>query len=330
MRKVDVVAETLSEFPDHPNRTLARVLFAKYPTMFPNLENARNLIRLLRGSNGDKKRTHKHMAGQSHRKPLGWQASIPKSLTEKSEPVQLPFPAKVLLLSDIHAPYHDRKALTAALKEGVRRGATDVLLNGDTMDNYSWSRFEPDVRKRDPKQELAITKGVLESIRKAFPKARIWFKNGNHEDRIYAYLNKSAPVILQEGAYSIGQKLEFERLGIVEIGSRQLVKAGSLTILHGHEVSKSSYSPVSPARRLWNAFGSESIAGHWHQESVNHVSLGSPKKYVHTYTTGCLCELAPDYATINQWSHGFAFVALDKDGDHSVELITIVDGKIKP
>lgn len=328
MHKNEVVAETLASFPDTPNRTLARTLHKLHQRMFPSVEIARSAIRMLRGSNGSKNRKYHHLVGNHHRKELGWQALLPKPLPQGDEPVALPFPSKVLVLSDIHLPYHDNPAVKAVIREGLKQGVTDILLNGDTMDNYSWSRFEPDVRKRDPKAELDSVRVFLKALRKAFPKARIWFKNGNHEDRWYAYMNRHAPVLLQTQSFNLAEQLGFATLGIHEIGSRQLITAGSLLIVHGHEISKGVQSPLSPARRLWMAFEQDVLGGHFHQESVYDNVSGLPKRHGRSWTTGCLCYLHPDYAPVNKWSHGAAIVRLDKHGRHSVQLLTVENGKV--
>ncbi len=50
------IFEVLDRFPDLPTRTIARVLFKEAPELFNNPEHARNIVRYLRGANGDKNR----------------------------------------------------------------------------------------------------------------------------------------------------------------------------------------------------------------------------------------------------------------------------------
>ena len=43
----------------------------------------------------------------------------------------------------------------------------------------------------------------------------------------------------------------------------------------------------------------------WHSETT-------------AWSTGCLCNLRPEYAKFNRWNHGFAFVDIDKSGEFEV------------
>lgn len=57
-------------------------------------------------------------------------------------------------------------------------------------------------------------------------------------------------------------------------------------------------------------------------------TLRSSGKVVSTWTTGCLCGLHPEFARMNEWNHGFAYVTSDIDGAFTVENKRIVDGRI--
>lgn len=48
-----VLEEALEEYPDLPNRTLARLLNQKYPTLFVTVERARGAIRIRRDALGE-------------------------------------------------------------------------------------------------------------------------------------------------------------------------------------------------------------------------------------------------------------------------------------
>lgn len=50
--RISVVKTMLEEYPDLPNRTIARMLFAQYPELFPTIERARRVIRYYRGVSG--------------------------------------------------------------------------------------------------------------------------------------------------------------------------------------------------------------------------------------------------------------------------------------
>jgi len=47
------IFETFDKFPDLPNLTTAKLLYAKYPELFLSLEHCRGIVRLYRGVKGE-------------------------------------------------------------------------------------------------------------------------------------------------------------------------------------------------------------------------------------------------------------------------------------
>jgi hypothetical protein len=63
-----VITDEMDKFPNIPNRTLARLLMRKYPTMFPREETTRSAVRYLRGASGD---THRnYLKDKTYAKPI--------------------------------------------------------------------------------------------------------------------------------------------------------------------------------------------------------------------------------------------------------------------
>lgn len=42
-----------------------------------------------------------------------------------------------------------------------------------------------------------------------------------------------------------------------------------------------------------------------------------------------MCDLAPDYARLNKWNHGFALVEVRDDGEFDVENLRIVGDTVR-
>ena len=93
-----------------------------------------------------------------------------------------------LFLSDIHIPYHDEKALSAALNYALDEKITDIVLAGDVADFKSVSFWERDANERDLNYEVEIIKNILNEIREAFPGAKIRYIEGNHEEFYLNYM----------------------------------------------------------------------------------------------------------------------------------------------
>jgi predicted phosphodiesterase len=257
----------------------------------------------------------------------------PLGLPESKENAFAPFKLdksvrKILFLSDIHVPYHNIEALTVALKHGLEEGCDTVYLNGDVIDFYAISSFDKDPRKRNFGEEVMKTREFLSLLRGLFPKAHIYYKCGNHDVRYERYLMKCAPDLFGLGEYNLETLLHLEQNNIIFIPDKQIVHAGKLTMIHGHELGKTIMSPVNVARGLYLRTKESSICGHSHQTS-QHVEKSVNGKVTSCWSVGCLCELHPDYAPINKYNHGFAIIDIFENGDFEVFNHTIVNGKIR-
>jgi hypothetical protein len=128
--------------------------------------------------------------------------------------------------------------------------------------------------------------------------------------------------------YELSNRLGFPRLNIKEVGDKQITKAGKLNIMHGHTIFRGAYSPVSPARTIYMKTKMSSVCGHTHKisETTETDLAGS---IVTCWSTGCLCELSPDYFPHgNNYGHGFAHAIIGGNGDFSVKNFRIYNGKI--
>ena len=115
-------------------------------------------------------------------------------------------------------------------------------------------------------------------------------------------------------------------LGLID--DNKLVKAGKLFINHGHLLLRGAFSPVSPARGAYVKAKQSIIVGHTHKIS-EHTETNLNGEITTTWSTGCLCELSPDYVPFaNNYSHGFAHVVVETNGDFKVQNKRIYKGKI--
>lgn len=325
MTKKEIIADIIREFPDEQNRTIARIAHQKYPTVFPTVDSARDVVRTARGARGEKVR---RQSLPDLKKPIGWQQNVmPKAVKDDHPDMVIKGAHRTLILSDIHIPYHDEVALQAAVEYGKKQKPDIVILNGDIGDFYAVSRHDKDPR-RCLAEELEAVRQFLFWLRKQFPKARIIFKTGNHEQRLERFLMKNAPVLLGTSDFEIPTLLRFSELGIEAVGSLNMIRLGKLCIYHGHELPQGMSSPVNPARGMWMRVQETLLCGHWHRVSEHVEKLGISGKTVSCWSTGCLCDMRPSYCIINRWSHGFAFVTTDSKGEFEVQNKRIIRGKV--
>lgn len=329
----EYVAEQCRKFPDTPTMTLAKKLYAAHPEAWNSLDTCRAAVRCCRGALGKRNRsTTKDKSG--FRKP-GKAGEVlfptlPEPITQITDrdPFQIDTPGRWLVLSDIHLPYHDAKALRATWKHALSLGVTRVLLNGDTQDFYAISRWETDPRKRNFCGEIDSGIAFRKALREAFgKKCRIVEKAGNHDERLELFLMRKAPELLDLPAIQYENLLGLNDNGIEFVKEKRPIRLGKLYVLHGHEYRGGFIPPVGAARWLYLRCKESALCGYFHQgSSYSTKSVGD-----HTITcwsTGCLCDLKPEYARLNDWNTGAAIVEVGKDGSYSVSNFRVVDGKV--
>lgn len=327
-----IVLSVLARFPNATTRTAARIAYKENLGAFSSIEHARGVVRYYRGAQGDKDRKkvvlrkfiRPVMVSQN---PFG---AIPEGRSLFKDgwgAAQVNGPVTALVLADIHYPFHDRSALMATLEFGRKQEPNLVLLNGDTMDCFSISRWETDPRERDFKGELKATREFLTMLRKGFPKARIIFKLGNHEERYESYMFCKAPEMLGVEDFELRNLLRLKDNDIEEVRDKRPIRLGILNVLHGHEYRFAISNPVNAARGLFLRCKAYAMCGHFHQRS-EHSEKNVEQRQIATWSTGCLCQLHQRYAPLNNWVHGFAIVRVEKDGKFHVKNAFVSGGQI--
>jgi predicted phosphodiesterase len=324
--QANIVKKQLAKFPNTPSLTLAKKIYKENKESFKDVESVRKYIRRYRGQNGDWSR--KYIKDKTHYKEAGVKNpfTLPESHAESFEPYCIS-QSKILILSDLHFPYQDNKAIDLAIKYGQKKQVTCVLINGDLLDMPQHSRHERDWRNRSTKQEFDAVRQFLQYLRQEFPLARIIFKQGNHDERWEKWLYVKAPEIFDDKYFHLPQRLGFNELQIEEVKDKRPIKIGKLTVLHGHELSGGS-GGVNPARATFLKTLDSVLVGHYHKTS-QHTEASMYGDVYSVNSVGCLCGMNPQYMPINKWNLGFAYVEHDiKSGDYELHNLKIIKGKV--
>lgn len=305
--KSQVVREELDKSPNAETQTIARKLCRKHPKIWPTVEDARNTVRYVRGAIGKQARRH-----ATHTRPI----TVPKADDSGWAAHELPSGVeRWLILADVHFPYHSAKALKAALEFGRSEACDGVLINGDLMDFYKCSFFEKDPSRRSAEGEIECTNRGLDSIQEAIqPKAFI-FKGGNHEARMPRYLMQRVPEMFEviDKHCNMDSILGLERRGIKWIHDKHIWTHRDLTGVHGHEWGRGVSSPVNAARGAYMRAMDNVLQSDCHRTS-EHVETNIRGLTISCWSTGCLCDLHPDYRPIaNKWNHGFGILHTGKN-----------------
>lgn len=329
-QKVEVARKYRKEYGmEMPTRKLARIMYKENNLLFKDEEEARERLRYIEGKAGNKKNkeyiknTEFYIEEARPKNPY----KLPDSDETKYEPYVLKGYKRVGLLSDIHVPFHSVSALTIAIDFLKKEKPDALILNGDTLDAHSLSRFIRDPRKRSFAHELETMKELIEVFQKEL-KCKIIFKKGNHSERYEQFLYQKASELVGIKEFELENIIKARVNGIDVVGDKKIIHANKLNIIHGHEFSSGFFSPVNVARGLALRAKTSAIQGHNHQTS-EHTQADINGKIMTTFSTGCLCELHPMYAPINNWNHGFAIVDLDSnDEDFYVRNFRIYKNKV--
>jgi len=309
-----IVKDYCEKYPNSSTGSITNLIHAKHPEFYK--ENIRTRIRYYRGAKGDKLRKYAKFKN----------FNLPTSSAHSFEPFLLS-QSRTLILSDLHFPYQHNEAISLAMNYGLDKDVNCILINGDLLDFANISRHDRDVRNRSTVYEIETVRMFLEILRETFPKARIIFKYGNHDERWDKWLYANAPEFFELDDLQLESVLRLNDLQIEVVKDKRPIKIGKLTVLHGHEIVGGS-GGVNPARSMFMKTFDSVLVGHFHKTSNNtETNLGGD--VIATNSVGCLCGLTPSYMPINRWNLGFAYVELNiKTGEYHLENLKIIKGKI--
>lgn len=327
------------DYPNVPSRRIAIWLSQEYPKVFPDVESARSAIRRYRGNSGQAER-NKPLVGKKHFRQNGTQKDgiipLPEPISSDADTWKvyvIPEYTNALILNDVHIPFHDPVAVSVALEHGDKIKPDVIILNGDIIDFYLLSKYETNPTLRmSLLDEIDRLKVFLEHMRDRFPDSAIYYKEGNHEERLTRFGWRICPQmtsLVSPGGnplFSLGELIDADYYNVKVIENKQPIRLGQhLHIFHGHEFYPQLTNQVSVSRALYLRAGVNALCGHLHRSDSNTKS--TVDKTISTFSVGCLCKVHPEYRPLNEWSQGFATVA-NNNGAWSVWNPKIINGKI--
>ncbi len=326
------IAGLLKANPDAPSKTLARVAFEKKPELFGTFQRAYGIVRYYNGTKGNANRAKKS-SQKIHREPQlkitkypSVAASIPDSWCDTGwGPVEIDSDDRIAVLCDVHIPYHDKTAVEVAIRDIRKYNPSIVLLGGDVTDNYKESRWEQDPTMRPFTDEVFVARKFLEAIRSWFPKARIIYKEGNHEERHAKLLMSGAPALYGFEETTLQSLYHLDKFGIEWVGDKRPLRLGKLNFIHGHEYGFFG-DPSSVSKGFYRRAKTHVMGGHYHRTSQNSEPT-LDGTVLSQWSVGCLCGIRPKWKPLNDWNHGFATVETAKGGEFRVQNYRIIHGK---
>ncbi len=137
---------------------------------------------------------------------------------------------KIAFIPDPHRPYHSKPAWDLFMHSMIEWQPDTIVIQGDWADFYKVSRFS-----KDPKRALSFEEEVtncndgLDELDSIGAKRTI-FIEGNHENRLVAYLADKAPDLF---AYVTVEKLfKMKERGYEFVPYKQSLQLGKLWMTH--------------------------------------------------------------------------------------------------
>ena len=251
----------------------------------------------------------------------------PESLYEEHPSYILPNSySKILVVADIHIPFHSKKNIETTFQYAKKRNIDCIIIDGDLLDCYSVSRFNKDIPITIA-DELKVLHSFFDYIRKMFPRTKIIYKEGNHDERWKHYIDKHREQFGNIPEFSLEYLSHCGKYNIECVKDKRVIQAGKLYIIHGHEIFSGS-GAVNVARNIRLKTNDNVLFGHFHRTQDDFTRTISDS-LIGSWAIGSLCGLSPLYMPINNWNNGFAIVNLEDGGMFEVENKKIVNGEIK-
>jgi predicted phosphodiesterase len=209
---------------------------------------------------------------------------------------------KVLFVPDIHAPYHDIKAVKAMISFARWWKPDYVYFLGDVVDFYAISSFSKDPQRvLELQHEVDEAKKILKLICEATPNAKKYFIRGNHEARMQKFLWTRAAELSSLRSLQVETLLGFDELGITYYKDGRTKFRGTI-LKHGDIVRKFC---CYTAKGEFENTGVSGVSAHTHRLGI--YSMTNEAGDFVWMECGHLCDTKQEYldGKVPNWQQGF-------------------------
>jgi predicted phosphodiesterase len=218
---------------------------------------------------------------------------------------------KLLVIPDVHAPYHNKEAFEVVTKVGRDWKPDVVVILGDFGDFYSVADYVRDpTRPNQLLDELNCANSLLDVVA-SFKATKVHFIAGNHEDRLDRYIMSHAPALFKNLSVRDSFKLRERKWHYTPY--KQFLQIGKM--LFTHDLGRAGKDAVP--RAISDAHASV-VIGHTHrlQYAIEGDALGRPHL---AFCPGWLGDPhKADYMHAlranREWAHGVGIGRILKDG----------------
>lgn len=226
---------------------------------------------------------------------------------------------RIVVLSDMQIPYHDKKAVDAVLEFVEDYQPDELFCVGDEADSPEpsrWNKGRAEEYAGTLQKGLDKTSEIMVAFKEAIGDRPFHVMRSNHGDRIQHYISKYAPALasLRELEYS---KLLGYRENEITYHDKIYTFAPGWIMAHGDEgnlVRTAGGTAMALARKT----GSSVICGHTHRLGIQHEHTGYNGKIqnrLYGIEVGHLMDLSKaSYLNTGSanWQQGIAILYIDK------------------
>ena len=225
-----------------------------------------------------------------------------------------------VVIPDLHAPYHDEESVQTAINFVKYQKPDHVVFIGDVVDLYSVSSFDKNPKRANKLQdEYDCANEILTEFRKAAPKAKMTYIEGNHEVRMKRYLWRH-PELHGLRCLRLPQLLGLKELDIAY--KQELFWRNTFLFTHGKRFG------MYASRWELADNGVSGMSGHNHRLSVfSKTDKTGVKAWYHIgHLTDV--EAAGEYRKDPDWQQGLGVVYFhNRKNRFFAEAIPVVDNK---
>lgn len=233
---------------------------------------------------------------------------------------------RTFIFGDVHSPYKDKKAFSAAVKACKASGADNIIIIGDFVDCYAVSAHpKSPERKKNLSWEIEEANADFDIICD-IPADRHIYVGGNHEYRMDRYIRDRAPELFGLAGTTIPEMMQLKHRGVEWVPYTDYVKIGK--VLYTHDLVRAGQDAV---RQVANDAGTNVIFGHTHRGGTAYQGTVFDGPHV-AMSVGWLGDVnSVDYKhkikALRDWQHGYGLVDQDSKGYGWCQFIPIIDGE---
>lgn len=239
---------------------------------------------------------------------------------------------KILVCNDIHAPFHDPRALQLVLDVAKQENVDEFIINGDLPDFYNLSRHPSttlDVKTK-LEDELFAVKDFVEGLRKLLPDKKITWIFGNHEWRLDRYIVEKCPELWN--LFTLKVFCDLDKLNIGHIPYNDAYQIGNSNLFIQH--SPPSYGENGARTSLLKKVDRSFIYGCSHR--MQHASITGANGVYNCWFNGWLgsTTLTEEHKAVfsyakghSNWQQCFSIIHLLNEVEYHVQQVPIVNGR---